>query len=425
MISIKHSAKTLNIVLPNTNRALKEVLQNSSPKELQTLSLGKDLDTIIKGLLEQSKENPKADKMLLELAKKNPTLKELGSLTSSTRELVQLLKKETTPLALQKQLTSFLSDIKDISPKNLQAKILDSGLFLENRLKNIQAPQVEVKVSLQELTKLLESSKLPNVRQLATQIKELLSSDVFKSISNENTMKNIKPDISQLIDICQKVQTLRERIVQRMESNLDKSMSPNDILFSKDVKELVGRLTQLIKPENLIHQTHTKESLSHDFKAILLKAQEEIQNSTLTNKQELLKHIDKTLLTIDYQQLVSHLSNATSLFIPYSWNALEEGEISIKSAKDGKFFTDIELQLKKFGLLKLRLGIFEENQLNININAQTPALKTILQKNIPILKKQLTKVGVIPMSIRFLDETPSSAYEQSSQNVNAGFEVKA
>lgn len=238
-------------------------------------------------------------------------------------------------------------------------------------------------------------------------------------------MKNIKPDISQLIDICQKVQTLRERIVQRMESNLDKSMSPNDILFSKDVKELVGRLTQLIKPENLIHQTHTKESLSHDFKAILLKAQEEIQNSTLTNKQELLKHIDKTLLTIDYQQLVSHLSNATSLFIPYSWNALEEGEISIKSAKDGKFFTDIELQLKKFGLLKLRLGIFEENQLNININAQTPALKTILQKNIPILKKQLTKVGVIPMSIRFLDETPSSAYEQSSQNVNAGFEVKA
>ncbi len=425
MISINHRAKPLTLVLPNTNRALKEVLQNISPQELHTLSLGKDLSTIIKGLLEQSKENPKADKMLLELAKKNPTLKELGSLTSSAKELVQLLKKESTPLPLEKQLTSFLSDIKDISPKNLQAKVLDSGLFLENKLKNIQAPQVEIKASLQELIKLLESSKLPNVKQLGVQIKELLSSDIFKSISSEPVLKNIKPDISQLTDISKQVQTLTEKTSQRMNSNLDKSISPQDVLFSKDVKELVGKLTQLIKPENLIQQTHIKESLSHDFKAILLKAQEDIQNSPLPNKQEILKHIDKTLLSIDYQQLVSHLSNATSLFIPYSWDALEEGEISMKSAKDGKFFTDIELQLKEFGSLKLRLGMFEKNQLNININAENPTLKQLLQENIATLNKQLQDAGVVPMSIRFVDDASQNAYEQTTGSVNAGFEVKA
>lgn len=309
MIHSNHSAKTLNIILSNTNRALKEVLQNSSPQELQKLSLGKNLNTIIKSLLEQSAENPKADKMLLELLKKNPTLKELASLTSSTKELLQLLKKESATLPLQKQLTTFLSDIKDISPKNLQKKLLDSGIFLENKLKNMQAPQI-------------------------------------------------------------------------------------------------------------------KESLSHDFKAILLKAQEEITNTSLPNKQEILKHIDKTLLSIDYQQLVSHLSNATSLFIPYSWDALEEGEISMKSTKDGKFFTDIELQLKEFGSLKLRLGIFEKNQLNININAENPTLKQLLHENIPTLKKQLTEVGVIPMNIRFIEDTPSSVYELPTENINAEFEVK-
>ena len=425
MINIKYSAKNLTVVLPNTNHALKEVLQDISPKELKTLSLGKDLNTIVKGLLQQSNENPKADKMLLELAKKNPTLKELGSLTSSTKELGELLKKESSTLPLQKQLKTFLSDIKDISPKNLQTKVLDSGLFLENKLKNTQAPQVEVKASLQELSKLLESSKLPNVRELGVQIKELLSSDVFKSISSENAIKNIKLEISKLTDISKQVQTLTEKISQRMESQLDKSISPKDILFSKDVKELVGKLTQLIKPENLIQQTDTKESLSHDFKAILLKAQKEIQDSTLPNKQEILKHIDKTLLTIDYQQLVSHLSNSTSLFIPYSWDALEEGEISMKSAKDGKFFTDIELQLKEFGSLKLRLGMFEKNQLNININAENPSLKKLLQENIPTLKKQLTEVGLILMSIRFIDDPSSLAYEHSDQSLNAGFEIKA
>ena len=425
MIQINQSAKTLNIILPNTNKALKEVLESASPKELQTLSLGKDLNAIIKGLLEQSKENPKADKILLELAKKNPTLKELGSLTSSAKELVQILKKEDTPLPIQKQLTSFLSDIKDISPKNLQTKVLDSGLFLENKLKNIQAPQVEIKASLQKLANLLESSKLPNVKQLGTQIKELLSSDVFKSISSETLVKNIKPDISQLTGISKQVHTLRDKTSQRIESQVDRSISPKDILFSKDVKELVGKLTHLIKPENLIQQAHIKESLSHDFKAILLKAHEDIQNSISPNKQEILKHIDKTLLTIDYQQLVSHLSNATSLFIPYSWDALEEGEISMKSTKDRKFFTDIELQLKEFGSLKLRLGMFEKNQLNININAENPTLKQLLQENIATLKKQLQDAGVVPMSIRFVDEASQNAYEQTTGNVNAGFEVKA
>ena len=235
----------------------------------------------------------------------------------------------------------------------------------------------------------------------------------------------MKPDITQLTDTSKQVHTLTEKTSERMESQLDRSISPKDILFSKDVKEIVGKLTHLIKPENLIQQTHIKESLSHDFKAILLKAHEDIQNSSLPNKQEILKHIDKTLLTIDYQQLVSHLSNATSLFIPYSWDALEEGEISMKSAKDGKFFTDIELQLKEFGSLKLRLGMFEKNQLNININAESTALKKLLQENIPTLKKQLTEVGVIPMNIRFIDNTPSSAYEQSSQSINTGFEIKA
>ena len=312
MIQINPNAKTLNIILPNTNRALQKVIENVSSKELQTLSLGKDLNTIIKDLFEQSKENQKADKLLLELAKKNPTLKELGSITSSVKELIQVLTKESTLLALKKQLTTFLSDIKDISPKNLQEKVLNSGLFLENKLKTIQASQVEIII---------------------------------------------------------------------------------------------------------------KESLSNDFKVILLKAIESVQNSTLANKQEILKHLDKTLLTIDYQQLVSHLSNATSLFIPYSWDALEDGEISMKSTKDGKFFTDIELQLKVFGSLKLRLGMFEKNQLSININAENKTLKQILQENIPILKKQLIDVGIILMSIHFIDESHSTAYEEIIQSIDAGFEV--
>lgn len=425
MIQINQSLKSLNILLPNTNRALKEVLQEISPKELETLSKGKDLNSIIKGLLHQSKESPESNKTLLELIKKNPTLKGLRTLTNTTKDLVRLLKKENTPLPLQKQITTFLSDIKNITPKNLQTKILDSGIFLENKLKHIQAPQVEVKASLQELSKHLENSKLPHIKQIGVEIKALLSTKIFKTISNEVLFKDVKPDIAHLTEISKKVEALTEKITKHSESQLDKTTNPKDILFSKDIKELQQKLTHLVKPENLIEQKPLKESLSQDFKTILLKAHEDLSHSSSPNRQEIVKHIEKTLLTIDYQQLVSHLSNATSLFVPYSWDALEEGEISMKSTKNEKFFTDIELKLKEFGLLKLRLGLFEKNQLNININAENSMLRAILKEHLPTLKKQLVEVGVVPMSIRFMEEKATLHYGELAENINAGFEVKA
>ena len=421
------TSKTISIILPNTNRALNEVLKSVSPQELQTLTKSKDLNSIVEGLLKRSLQNPSQDKTLLSLVKNNPTLKELGSVTNSLKELVTTLKQEPSPLPLEKKLSSFLSSLKDMSEKNLQSKIENSGLFLENKLKSVQSPQLVLKESLQELVKQLQITKLPNVQSVVNELKALLNSEVFKSISKDISQLIAKPDLTALTELTKKVQPTLDKITERLSSTVDKTIAPNDVLFSKDTKHLLDKLTLLNKPEQLINQTQIKDSLSQDFKAVLLKAQEELQTSQSPNKQELLKQVDKLLLQIDYQQLLSHLSNATSLYLPYEWDMLEDGNITLKNAKDGKFFTDIELQLKEFGLLKLRLGMFENNQLNINITTESPKLKKLLQENIPALKKQLFDVGVTPMSIRFLDEANSlsSAYSNANESLNAGFEVKA
>jgi len=160
------------------------------------------------------------------------------------------------------------------------------------------------------------------------------------------------------------------------------------------------------------------------MKATLLKAQDDISNSNIPNKTEILKQVDKLLLQIDYHQLISHLSNATSLYLPYSWDALEDGKLSIKNNKDGRFFTDIELTLKEYGTLKLRLGLFEKNQLNINITTESPQLKEQLKENLPELKKQLFSVGIQPKDIRFLDDK-MSGYDTLNATLNVGFEAKA
>jgi len=422
-----NTSKTLNIVLPNTNKALNEVVKSITHQEFETLSKGRDLKSIVNTLLEQSANDSSGDKKLLSMLKSNPTLKELSSVSSSIKELHQTLQKEKNPLPIEKQLTSFLSNVKNISEEGLKTKIENSGLFLENKIKNLQTPQVALKSALTELSKILDATKLPNVQSINTQLKELLSSDLFKNISNEDLLKTLKSDLSSLTSLSKNVQNVLEQLSQRLNSPLDKTIQPNDALFSKETKSLFDKINLLNKPELLQTQASAKELFSHDLKAVLLKAHEEVKNSTSPNKAELLKQIDKLTLQIDYHQLLSQLNNSTSLYIPYSWDALENGNITIKSAKDDKFFTDIELNLKDYGELKLRLGMFETNQLNINISAQSKELKKIIQDNIGTLKQQLIDVNIVPASIRFLDDSPTitDAYNEYNQGLNAGFEVKA
>ena len=203
-------------------------------------------------------------------------------------------------------------------------------------------------------------------------------------------------------------------------------MHPKDIVFSKALQHNLNHLHHLSAPQKLKTTTHIKELFSQDFKAVLLKTHEQAQASDSPNKQEIVKHLDKLLLQVDYHQLLSHLSNASSLYIPYSWDALEDGEIALQNSKNGKFFCDIELHLKEYGKLKLRLGLFEQKQLNINITAQDPKLKTMLQENISTLKQQLNDTGLIVQSIRFVDDTKKHAtpYGQSDDDIDLGFEVK-
>ncbi|QSZ41595.1 hypothetical protein GJV85_05570 [Sulfurimonas aquatica] len=305
--------QTLNILLPNTNKALSEVIKDASPKELAKLSEGKELKSLLSSILKDSANDESQNKLLLSLVKNNPTLKEIGNGANNLKELLALLKQDKNPLPLEKLLQTMLSDIKNIDEKGLKSKIENSGVFLESKIKH-----------------------------------------------------------------------------------LDKTLSGVQI----------------------------KELLSHDLKAVLLKTQEELSSSTHPNKQELLKQIDKLTLQIDYHQLLSHLNDSSSLYLPYSWDALEEGSINIKTAKEDKFFCDIELKLKEYGEIKLRLGMFETNQLSMNINTQNSALKKLLQENLPQLKRQLLDVGINPSSIRFVeDEAP--AYEDAHSSIALGFEVKA
>ncbi|WP_321778087.1 flagellar hook-length control protein FliK [Sulfurimonas sp.] len=471
MINISNN-KHLDIILPNTNKALKEVLKSASPKELEVLTQSKDLKSVINSLLQESSKNSASDKTILNLVKNNPTLKNLGTISSTIKDLLNSLKStlqnqttEKTPLPIEKVLKEFLVDIKQLSESALKTKITNSGIFLESKLKNVQNPQVQLKETLNSLLKSIEKSSIYPVKVLNKHIKEILNSEIIKNATNKSltTTSPLRENLPNEKQALNKVAKTIEKIIQTMQTNLkseditttkefskileklqhtispkvltpenfkvasiqesivqllpqltksqvpeakglfdalskilkilpntsleqltqtkipqeiksailplENAIEKSDTLFSKDTKVLLNKLTTLDTPQKLSSSTNVKEIVVNDLKSVLLKTGEEISKSPLTNQSEVLKHIDKLSLQIDYHQLVSHLSNSSSLYLPFSWDALEEGSLNIKRDEDDRFYCDIELKLKEYGELSLRLVLYEKNQINIKIHS--------------------------------------------------------
>ncbi len=517
MINISTN-KQLDIILTNTNKALHEVIKSVTPQQLETITQNKDLKSVVNSLLQESSKNSASDKAMLQLVKENPTLKNLGNVSTTIKDLLNSIKSDKNPLPIEKVLKEFLVDIKQLSEGALKSKITNSGVFLESKLKNVQNPQLELKDTLKSLLPNIEKSSVYPVKVLDKQINNLLNSDILKSASNSSltqTQPDNKQALTQLAKGLEKIiqtlntnikegdstttktfntliqkldhqlqpklltpqnfklpsiqESIQQLIPQLTNSNLPESkglldaltkilkilpntsleqltdkkipqeiktameplksaMSKADPLFSKDTGVLLNKLTSLNSPEKLSTQQNVKEIISNDLKSVLLKAGDEIAKSSHPNHSEILKHIDKLSLQVDYYQLVSHLSNASSLYLPFSWDALEEGKINLKKDEDNKFYCDIELKLKEYGELNLRLVLYEKNQINIQIHSDNSDFKDIIKENISVLRSALIESHITPREIRLLDmskKSPPSPYESQRDKINIGFEVKA
>ncbi|MBW6488306.1 flagellar hook-length control protein FliK [Sulfurimonas sp.] len=426
--------KQLGVTLANTNRALAVVLKEATPKEMETILKDKDLKSVINSMLKGSIQNSESDKALLNLAKNNPTLKDLGNVSNTVKELLNVLKSEKNPLPIESALKKFLVDIKELSEPLLKQKLENSGVFLESRLKNAQNPQVELKNILISLKKSIEKSEIPSVKLLAQNIKEMLATPTLKEASNSALLQAPKNEKAVLALLAKDVENIVSKLSEQLKSadiittkGFEKQLSKADPLFSKETAALIPKLSHFSAVQKLSADESVKEILSQDLKAVLLKAGEEMAKSPHPNQAEILKHVDKLLLQIDYFQMLSHLSNSSSLYLPFSWDSLEEGSINIKKDKNSVFYCDIDLKLKEYGELKLKLALYEENQINIHIYSDSSEFKEIVKESIASLRSALIESQITPREIRIFDtpkKSPISSYETPPQEIDMGFEVK-
>jgi hypothetical protein len=533
--------KQLGIILPNTNKALERVLRDATHKELEAITQGKDLKTVLGNILKQSAATPDANKELLQVVKDNPTLKNLGDVSTSIKDLLTSLKSDKNPLPLEKVLENFLSNMKDVKNTPLKQKLDNSGIFLESKLKDVQNPQLELKNTLISLVKNLQNTTSPTSKVIANEAKVLLHSEVLKSLktpsleskvsnfesintANDNpkaltqlssavdklitslkttlskadsihtpvltkaleqlhhklepkiltsenfklapikeslevistqlqksfTMesKSLMASLDKILEVLKSVapspttskvslESFLEKNVPKMITNLTEEIKTliqkADPIFHKDTTSILNKLESLNTPQKLHPQNNVKEIMTNDLKAVLLQAGEEVTKSNHPNQTEILKHIDKLSLQIDNYQLLSHLSNGTSLYLPYSWDMMEEGNIQMKKSDDDKFYCDIYLKLKEYGEINLKLTLYEKNQLNLHIYSSNEAFKNIIQENIPLLRSALIDTQITPREIRIHEPKTNagfaSAYKQVASSayeteIRMGFEVK-
>ena len=507
----------LNIIMPNKNQALKTVLENATKTELEVLTKGKDLKSVVNDLLQQSSKNETSNKELLDAVKNNPTLKSLGNSSKTITDITKKLDSDPSTKELATKLKSFASDIKDIKPSQLKEKFENSGIFLESKLKNVTNPKVDLKKTLTSLVQNLKPTNDNQVKSIINDTIKIIKSDTLNLASNGDVVKNktdnqktlttllndVKDVVSKLEDKLKlprednlkettkdikNIKTLETKTItdnnfknlgieQDLKSQVSKisvevknfqqipkteSLKDIDKLFSeenklklpkenetknlkdlnkfekteqkepiysKQTQSILKDLKTLQSPLNLKLDKNIKDIVDNDLKSQVSKLSTEVKNSQHPQKAEILKDIDKLSLELDYHQLMSHLSNNTLLYIPFNWDALQKGEIDIKNAKDDKFFCDINLTLKDYGELNLKLTLYEENQLNLHFYSDSIELKDILKENLSDLRSALIDTKITPREIRIKEKLnnkmTNSPYQSIDDNIKLGFEIKA
>ena len=508
------TSKHFGIVLPNTNKALGEALKNASPKELETLSPSKDLKSMMSDILKQTTNNTSSNKVLLELVKNNPTLKNLGSVSTTIKDLLSSIKSDKEQSPTEKTLKNFLIDIKDLKGDELKEKLIKTD---KKTITTSNKTQTTVQKFASEVQKILSSSsdetshindkktvaktpqneqdtkiKQPALKeqtapkesqvqqksqpeiktkvqpqtqfQTQTKVQSQIQSQIQPMQKNEQSVENVLKSFLTSVqdlegdDLNQKLNDLNSLL----ESSFDDEDIASDDLkkvfsagfkkeshhiektlknFLLDIKDLKGdELKNKFLNSGVFLESNLKEAkdspekvkdiLNNDLKAILSKASEEISNSSSPNQQEILKNIDKLLLQIDNYQLLSYLSNGSSLYLPFSWDQLEDGKIELKQVKEDKFFCNIDLKLKDFGDINLKLVLYDENQINLQVYSKSDDFRSLVKDNIAQLRSSLIEINITPREIRVFDfkedkKVMPSAYSTMDDNLKMGFEIKA
>jgi len=256
---------------------------------------------------------------------------------------------------------------------------------------------------------------------------ETILLDILKNNPSFKNMGNFTDNLKTLITSLKEEPSLAPKLVKLENFSHTIQIADAPVLKEKIANSGVFMESKIASLEEVSSEV-VEERMGRDVKSNLLSLKVDIEELNLPNNETLQTHIDQLITNIDYHQLLSHLSSSNSLYFPFSWAQLQEGSVTFKKAKGKKFYCEINLILKEYGKIDLMMGLYEENQLEIQIQTEESVLKTLIQAHLELLRTVLIDAGITLRILHVRDAkeliTPSCcAYAPEITDNGYGFEV--
>ncbi|MCG3684722.1 flagellar hook-length control protein FliK [Aliarcobacter butzleri] len=294
----------LNILLPNNNKVLNDVLKEADSKNLEQMvkssTSSTSASTILKELFTSLKDRTKSNSTIENMLKNSATFKELGNVSTNLSSLVDELSTDENLQKFKPLLENFLKDVKNIDANVLKEQIKNSGIFLESKLS--QTPNSKLENVLTQLQNLVKDINTPQAKQVNELIDKLLQN--IKTQTNTNTQ--ISQNQTATNEFTNNLKTLTSSL-QNLNNSLNPTQTQNLSNLANQLKSLINEGTLVEskienstnltdKTTNLANNTTLKDSINLQTKELLTQIKNDIiQNPNMIQNKNILPMIDNLL----------------------------------------------------------------------------------------------------------------------------------
>ncbi|QDM01460.1 flagellar hook-length control protein FliK [Aliarcobacter butzleri] len=294
----------LNILLPNNNKVLNDVLKEADSKNLEQMvkssTSSTSASTILKELFTSLKDGTKSNSTIENMLKNSATFKELGNVSTNLSSLVDELSTDENLQKFKPVLEIFLKDVKNIDANALKEQIKNSGIFLESKLS--QTPNSKLENVLTQLQNLVKDINTPQAKQVNELIDKLLQN--IKTQTNTNTQ--ITQNQTATNEFTNNLKTLTSSL-QNLNNSLNPTQTQNLSNLANQLKSLINEGTLVEskiensanltdKTTNLANNTTLKDSINLQTKELLTQIKNDIiQNPNMIQNKNILPMIDNLL----------------------------------------------------------------------------------------------------------------------------------
>jgi len=236
-------------------------------------------------------------------------------------------------------------------------EVLSGGKTIKLRLVGVSKGMAETSADNDSTAILKLLSGLSGSRLSSKDFK--LITDMFKSLPE--SIKEAFPEFKAIEKLLPQIQNLNGRVLKM-------AAEGSGLMFESRLK--FAALEGLAAASKSGLQGIFMSGVDKDLKALLLKIKDKLKNQKILKalKHEGFRHaevaeaVSRLIRNIEFFQLTSKLNEILYMFLPVSWEELNDGELSFRKNTDSKkesYTCDINLDLEPFGRLSVSVTMFD------------------------------------------------------------------